>query len=174
MGAPCCDYERRDAYCRSSQRRSTMRIYLGKVQGAMTMATPAPRRSNSRVHKRTCHRAERSQALVVLQTPREPIARVVRLHVAPAGSTDPGSDIRRCKASGESRDDTTVDPLPLALPLKAHLSQIERSTNTSITRTALLPSMKPSKHSGNDVRCPRSACSTKRLISSPRRITRES
>ena len=41
------------------------------------------------------------------------------------------------------------------------------STNTSITRTGLLSSMKSSRHSGNSVHCPRSASSTKRLINSP-------
>src|SRR5258707_10130348 len=41
------------------------------------------------------------------------------------------------------------------------------STNTSITRTGLLSSMKSSRHSGNSVHCPRSASSTKRLIYSP-------
>src|SRR5258707_7147231 len=41
------------------------------------------------------------------------------------------------------------------------------STNTSISRTGLLSSMKSSRHSGNSVHCPRSASSTKRLIYSP-------
>jgi hypothetical protein len=41
------------------------------------------------------------------------------------------------------------------------------STNTSITRTGLLSSMKSSRHPGNSVHCPRSASSTKRLINSP-------
>ena len=41
------------------------------------------------------------------------------------------------------------------------------STNTSIMRTGLLSSMKSSRHSGNSVHCPRSACSTKRVVSSP-------
>ena len=41
------------------------------------------------------------------------------------------------------------------------------STNTSMTRTGLLSSMKSSRHSGNSVHCQRSASSTKRLIYSP-------
>ena len=44
------------------------------------------------------------------------------------------------------------------------------STNTAITRTGLLSSMKSSRHSDNSGHCPRSACLTKRLISYPRRI----
>jgi transposase-like protein len=41
------------------------------------------------------------------------------------------------------------------------------STNTSITRTGLLSSMKSSRHSGNSIHCPRSASSTKRASSIP-------
>ena len=42
------------------------------------------------------------------------------------------------------------------------------STNTSITRTGLLSSMKSSRiFLGNSVHCPRSASSMKRLINSP-------
>ena len=52
-------------------------------------------------------------------------------------------------------------------PFKAHSAKSSASTNTSITRTGLLSSMKSSRHSGSSVRCPRSASSTKRLINSP-------
>src|SRR3954453_19590215 len=59
-------------------------------------------------------------------------------------------------------------------PSKLIWAKSRVSTNTSITRTGLLSSMKSSRHSGNSVHCPRSASSTKRLINSPRRITGES
>src|SRR5947207_10103199 len=52
-------------------------------------------------------------------------------------------------------------------PSKLISAKSSASTNTSITRTGLLSSMKSSRHSGNSVHCPRSACSTKRLIDSP-------
>src|ERR1700730_17345406 len=52
-------------------------------------------------------------------------------------------------------------------PSKLISAKSSASTNTSITRTGLLSSMKSSRHSGNSVHCPRSACSTKRLINSP-------
>ena len=52
-------------------------------------------------------------------------------------------------------------------PSKLISAKSSASTNTSITRTGLLSSMKSSRHSGNSVHCPRSASSTKRLINSP-------
>src|SRR4051794_17359943 len=52
-------------------------------------------------------------------------------------------------------------------PSKLIAAKSSASTNTSITRTGLLSSMKSSRHSGNSVHCPRSASSTKRLIISP-------
>src|SRR6266850_7383408 len=52
-------------------------------------------------------------------------------------------------------------------PSKRISAKSSASTNTSITRTGLLSSMKSSRHSGNNVHCPRSASSTKRLINSP-------
>src|SRR5947209_14186988 len=54
-----------------------------------------------------------------------------------------------------------------SIPSKLISAKSSASTNTSITRTGLLSSMKSSRHSGNSVHCPRSACSTKRLIDSP-------
>ena len=98
----------------------------------------------------------------------------VRLLVPAAGSTEPGSDIRRCIASGEPTDDTTDAPSPPRFRSKPISAKSSVSTNTSITRTGLLSPMKSSRHSGSSVDCPRSACSTKRLISFPRRIARES
>jgi hypothetical protein len=58
-------------------------------------------------------------------------------------------------------------------PLKTHLSQIERFHKhvDHSNRVALVNEI--IKAFGNSVDCPRSACSTKRLISFPRRITRE-
>src|ERR1700749_3499022 len=53
-------------------------------------------------------------------------------------------------------------------PSKLISARSSVSTNTSITRTGLLSSIKSSRHSGNSVHCPRSASSTKRLIHSPR------
>src|SRR6516162_10794158 len=55
-----------------------------------------------------------------------------------------------------------------ATPSKLISAKSSVSTNTSITRTALLSSMKSSRHSGNRVHCPRSVPSTKRLIDSPK------
>src|SRR4029453_13427415 len=52
-------------------------------------------------------------------------------------------------------------------PSKLISAKSSASTNTAITRTGLLSSMKSSRHSGNSVHCPRSASSTKRLIDSP-------
>src|SRR6516225_1260614 len=52
-------------------------------------------------------------------------------------------------------------------PSKLISTKSSASTNTSITRTGLLSSMKSSRHSGNSVHCPRSASSTKRPINSP-------
>src|SRR5579872_335812 len=52
-------------------------------------------------------------------------------------------------------------------PSKLISARSSASTNTSITRTGLLSSMKSSRHSGNSVHCPRSASSTKRRINSP-------
>src|SRR3984885_15083521 len=52
-------------------------------------------------------------------------------------------------------------------PSKLISAKSSASTNTPITRTGLLSSTKSSRHSGNSVHCPRSACSTKRLINSP-------
>src|ERR1700726_4960455 len=52
-------------------------------------------------------------------------------------------------------------------PSKLISAKSSASTNTAITRTGLLSSMKSSRHSGNSVHCPRSASSTKRLINSP-------
>src|SRR3984885_8403133 len=52
-------------------------------------------------------------------------------------------------------------------PSKLISAKSSASTNTSITRTGLLSSMKSCGHSGNSVHCPRSASSTKRLINSP-------
>ena len=46
------------------------------------------------------------------------------------------------------------------------------STKTSITRTGLSSSIQSSKHSGNSVLCPRSVPSTKRLIRSLRKSSR--
>jgi hypothetical protein len=62
-------------------------------------------------------------------------------------------------------------------PLKAHLSQIEhigKHLDHANSVALVNEIIKSSRHSGNSVHCPRSACSTKRLTSSPRRITRES
>src|ERR1700719_833810 len=59
-------------------------------------------------------------------------------------------------------------------PSKLISARSSASTNASITRTGLFSLMKSSRHSGNSVHCPRSASSTKRLISFSRRITRES
>src|ERR1043166_7616627 len=55
-------------------------------------------------------------------------------------------------------------------PSKLISPKSSASTNTSITRTGLLSSMKSSRHSGNNVHCPRSASSTKRPIN----LSRES
>src|SRR4051812_20040754 len=52
-------------------------------------------------------------------------------------------------------------------PSKLISAKSSAPTNTSITRTGLLSSMKSSRHSGNSVHCPRSASSTKRLIDPP-------
>jgi hypothetical protein len=52
----------------------------------------------------------------------------------------------RYTASEEPRDDTTADQLP-----PAQLDQIERVDKQAITRTALLSSMKSSRHSGKSV-----------------------
>src|SRR5271167_3397071 len=53
-------------------------------------------------------------------------------------------------------------------PSKLISAKSSASTNTSITRTGFLSSMKSSRHSGNSVHCPRSAFSTKRIIDPPR------
>jgi hypothetical protein len=47
-------------------------------------------------------------------------------------------------------------------PSKLIPAKSSAPTNTSITRTGLLSSMKSSRHPGNGVHCPRSASSTKR------------
>src|SRR6476646_798839 len=52
-------------------------------------------------------------------------------------------------------------------PSKLISAKSSVSTNTSITRTGFLSSMKSSRHSGNSVDCPRSAPETKRFINSP-------
>src|ERR1044072_1987799 len=52
-------------------------------------------------------------------------------------------------------------------PSKLISAKSSAPTNTSITRTGLLSSMKSSRHSGNSVHCPQSASSTKRLIDPP-------
>src|SRR4029078_11158399 len=52
-------------------------------------------------------------------------------------------------------------------PSKLISAKSSAPTNTSITRTGLLSSMKSSRHSGNSVQCPPSASSTKRLIDPP-------
>src|SRR6516165_7914085 len=53
-------------------------------------------------------------------------------------------------------------------PSKPISAKSSASTNTSITRTGLLSSMKSSRHSGNSVHCPRSDSSTKRFTDSPK------
>src|SRR5215471_12998196 len=70
-----------------------------------------------------------------------------------------------------SRTEGWYDGRPVAAgatPSKLISAKPSASTNTSITRTGLLSSMKSSRHSGNSVHCPRSASSTKRLIDSPK------
>jgi hypothetical protein len=47
------------------------------------------------------------------------------------------------------------------------------STNTSITRTGLSSSIQSSRHSGNNVDCPRSTPSTKRFIATSPRKSRQ-
>src|SRR5215813_2672439 len=49
-------------------------------------------------------------------------------------------------------------------PSKPNSAESSASTNASITRTGLLSSMKSSRHSGNNVVCPRSAPAMKRFI----------
>src|ERR1700676_737839 len=69
-----------------------------------------------------------------------------------------------------SRTEGWYDGRPVAAgstPSKLISAKSSASTNTSITRTGLLSSMKSSRHSGNRVHCPRSASSTKRLINFP-------
>src|SRR5215469_4009346 len=69
-----------------------------------------------------------------------------------------------------SRTEGWYDGRPVAAgstPSKLISTKSSESTNTSITRTGLLSSMKSSRHSGNSVHCPRSASSTKRFINSP-------
>ena len=89
-------------------------------------------------------------------------------HARAAGSTAPCKDSRRCRASGELMDGRTAGPLPRARPRRTlYSARSSASTNTSITRTALLSSTQSSRHSGNSDACARSAPATKPFINAP-------
>src|SRR3990170_712397 len=60
---------------------------------------------------------------------------------------------------------------PGATPSNPRSARSSTWTNASITRTGLLSSIQSSRHSGNNVDCPRSAPTTKRFIK-PRRKSR--
>lgn len=59
--------------------------------------------------------------------------------------------------------DAMLDNAAGLTPSKPISPKSSALTNASITRTGLLSSMKSSRHSGNNVHCPRSASSSKRF-----------
>src|SRR4029077_14751272 len=103
----------------------------------------------------------------------EPTQQPHHLDVAPGLSFQPAARLYPVQIAVNvelSRTEGWYEGRPVAAgstPSKLIPAKSSASTNASITRTGLLSSMKSSRHSGNNIHCPRSASTTKRLINSP-------